>query len=140
MASDREVLREVWEGKLPVCFKLDPDEVADLQQPDPFYLMVPRLSYFPLGKSCVFWDFLIVTTALASVTDKVRKHFQKHISTDKQDQEMWLEYNGQPMKWHFPIGVLYDLLVDTDTETLPWVITVHFDKFPETKIYRFSNK
>lgn len=57
MASDREVLREVWEGKLPVCFKLDPDEVADLQQPDPFYLMVPRLSYFPLGKSPVFWGF-----------------------------------------------------------------------------------
>lgn len=69
MASDREVLREVWEGKLPVCFKLDPDEVADLQQPDPFYLMVPRLSYFPLGKSSVF-GFFFVTTALAPFSDR----------------------------------------------------------------------
>lgn len=48
MANDREVLREIWEGKLPVCFKLDEDEVFELQQPDPFYLMVPRLSYFPI--------------------------------------------------------------------------------------------
>ncbi|KAL1506779.1 hypothetical protein ABEB36_006080 [Hypothenemus hampei] len=122
MANDREILREVWEGKLPVCFKLDPDEVVDLQQPDSYYLMVPRLSYFPL------------------VTDKVRKHFLKYISNDKQEQEIWLEYNNQPMKWHFPIGVLYDSMVDIEHETLPWVITVHFDKFPETKIYRFSNK
>ncbi|XP_030747753.1 autophagy protein 5 [Sitophilus oryzae] len=122
MAHDREILREVWEGKLPVCFKLNPDEVVELQQPDPIYLMVPRLSYFPL------------------VMDKVKKHFLKYITNDKQDQEMWLEYNGQPMKWHFPIGVLYDILVDTDNETLPWIVIVHYDKFPETQVYRFSNK
>lgn len=48
MANDREVLREIWEGKVPVCFQLDPEEVYELQAPDPFYLMVPRLSYFPL--------------------------------------------------------------------------------------------
>lgn len=48
MANDREILREIWEGKLPVCFKLDPDEINQVQEPDPFYLMVPRLSYFPL--------------------------------------------------------------------------------------------
>lgn len=48
MANDREILREIWEGKLPVCFKLDLDEINQLQEPDPFYLMVPRLSYFPL--------------------------------------------------------------------------------------------
>ncbi|XP_060535917.1 autophagy protein 5 [Cylas formicarius] len=122
MANDREVLREVWEGKLPVCFKLTQDEVATLQQPDPFYLMVSRLSYFPL------------------VTDKVRKHFLKYVSDEKQEHEMWLEYNGQPLKWHLPIGVLYDLIVDAEGESLPWVVTVHFDKFPETQIYRFSSK
>jgi autophagy-related protein 5 len=55
MANDREVLREIWEGRLPVCFQLNSEEVHSLQAPDPYYLMVPRLSYFPL------------------VTDKVRK-------------------------------------------------------------------
>ncbi|RZB38628.1 autophagy protein 5, partial [Asbolus verrucosus] len=121
MANDREVLREVWEGKLPIAFKLDPDEVVELQQPDHFYLMVPRLSYFPL------------------VTDKVRKHFLRYVANDKQDREMWLEYDGQPIKWHYPIGVLFDLLITSDDQ-LPWNITVHFDKFPENQIYRFSNK
>lgn len=48
MANDREVLREIWEGRLPVCFQLNPDEVFGLRAPDPYYLMVPRLSYFPL--------------------------------------------------------------------------------------------
>lgn len=48
MANDREVLREVWEGKIPVCFQLDSEEVSDIQPPEPFYLMVPRMSYLPL--------------------------------------------------------------------------------------------
>lgn len=48
MANDREVLREIWDGKIPVCFTLNSEEICDLQGPDPFYLMVPRLSYFPL--------------------------------------------------------------------------------------------
>ncbi|KAJ8961643.1 hypothetical protein NQ314_005895 [Rhamnusium bicolor] len=121
MANDREILREIWEGKLPVCFKLDSDEVTDFREPDPFYLMVPRLSYFPL------------------VTDKVRKHFLKYVANDKQEQEMWLEYNGQPLKWHYPIGVLYDLLFGPE-DVLPWNLTIHFEKFPETEIYKFSNK
>ncbi|KAJ3666310.1 hypothetical protein Zmor_001760 [Zophobas morio] len=121
MANDREILREVWEGKLPISFQLDPDEVVELQQPDQFYLMVPRLSYFPL------------------VTDKVRKHFLRYVANDKQDREMWLEYDGQPIKWHYPIGVLFDLLITSDDQ-LPWNITVHFDKFPENQIYRFNNK
>ncbi|KAF5286907.1 hypothetical protein FQA39_LY00440, partial [Lamprigera yunnana] len=117
MANDREILREIWEGKLPVCFKLDSSEVYDLQQPEPFFLMVPRLSYFPL------------------VIDKVRKHFSRYVDNEKQEQEMWLEYNGQPLKWHFPIGVIFDLYVGSDIQ-LPWNITVHFDKFPESQIFR----
>lgn len=48
MANDREVLREIWDGKIPVCFTLNSEETCELQAPDPLYLMVPRLSYFPL--------------------------------------------------------------------------------------------
>lgn len=51
MANDREVLREIWDGKLPVRFILNDEEVSDLQTPESYYLMVPRLSYFPL-----IWD------------------------------------------------------------------------------------
>lgn len=51
MANDREVLREIWDGKLPVRFILNDEETYDVQTPEPFYLMVPRLSYFPL-----VWD------------------------------------------------------------------------------------
>ncbi|XP_033227342.1 autophagy protein 5 [Belonocnema kinseyi] len=120
MANDREVLREIWEGKVPVCFQLDSEEVSELQAPDPFYLMVPRLSYFPL------------------CTDKVRKHFMRHIQQEKQDNEMWLEFNGIPLKWHFPIGVLLDLY-GNDIQ-LPWNIVVHFDKFPENVLMHCQNK
>ena len=42
MADDREVLRELWDGRLPIRFSLAPDEVVSMEQPDPIYLMVPR--------------------------------------------------------------------------------------------------
>lgn len=60
MANDREVLREIWEGKLPVCFQIHPEEVYALQAPDPFYLMVPRLSYFPLVTDKVKFETLFL--------------------------------------------------------------------------------
>lgn len=52
---------------------------------------------------------------------------------------MWLEFNGQPIKWHFPIGVLFDLHMGNEPQ-LPWNLTVHFDKFPEECIFRCPNK
>lgn len=48
MANDTEILHYLWNGKLPICFKLDEQEIHGIQNPEPFYLMVPRMSYFPL--------------------------------------------------------------------------------------------
>lgn len=56
MANDREVLRIIWEGQIPVCFQADQDEANAVRQPENFYLMISRLSYLPL------------------VTDKVKQH------------------------------------------------------------------
>ncbi|XP_013776737.1 autophagy protein 5-like [Limulus polyphemus] len=114
MAEDREVMREVWDGRLPVCFRLSVEEVNTVQQPDPFYLMVPRLTYFPL------------------VTDKVQRHFSRHISEPDQGAEMWLDYDGQPIKWHYPVGLLFDLY--GLGSQLPWNLTVHFKNFPEEEL------
>uniref|UniRef100_A0A6M2DFH1 Autophagy protein 5 n=1 Tax=Xenopsylla cheopis TaxID=163159 RepID=A0A6M2DFH1_XENCH len=126
MANDREVLSQIWNGQIPICFKLDPKETVALQTPDSFYLMVSRLSYFPL------------------VTDKIRKHLIKYIPNDKQDEELWLESNGAPVKWHFPIGLLFDLYCATadrsEGSNIPWHLTVHFGNFPEKVIFRCPNK
>lgn len=51
---------------------------------------------------------------------------------------MWLEFNGIPLKWHIPIGVLMDLY-HNDIQ-LPWNIVVHFDKFPEDVLMHCHNK
>lgn len=59
MAEDREVLREIWEGKLPVCFTLATEEVSIPVTPDPFYLMVPRLTYFPIVTEKVTKEILL---------------------------------------------------------------------------------
>jgi len=119
MAEDREVLREVWEGRLPVCFSLSPEDQSTVETPEPCYLLVPRMSYFPL------------------VTDRVAKHFSVSITPEEGD-ELWLEYNGEPLRWHYPVGCLFDLL--TSQSALPWNLTVHFKKFPEKEIIRCQGK
>ncbi|XP_041350590.1 autophagy protein 5-like [Gigantopelta aegis] len=117
MADDREILREVWDGRVPVCFTLADEEVQTVETPDSFYLLVPRQSYFPL------------------VTDKVVRYLSKWVKEEDQ-QEMWLEYENQPLKWHYPIGVLFDLY-GADA-SLPWNIKVHFQDFPEDELLHCS--
>ena len=47
MADDREVLRILWDGRIPVCFTLNADEVFTLEQPEPFYVsLLAFMQYF----------------------------------------------------------------------------------------------
>lgn len=36
-SEDREVLKEVWDGKLPICFRLSDDE-CNSAEPDELYV------------------------------------------------------------------------------------------------------
>ena len=47
MSEDREVLREVWQGRIPVAFNLASEDVVSIT-PQTFFVMLPRLSYFAL--------------------------------------------------------------------------------------------
>ena len=38
MADDKENLRAVWDGKIPVCFTLATDEVFTVEQPEPMFV------------------------------------------------------------------------------------------------------
>ncbi|XP_055490981.1 autophagy protein 5 isoform X2 [Leucoraja erinacea] len=118
MTDDRDVLRDVWFGRIPTCFTLSQDEITE-REVEPYYLLLPRVSYLML------------------VTDKVKKHFQK-VMRQEDVGEMWFEYEGAPLKWHYPIGLLFDL--HASNAALPWNVIVHFKNFPETEILHCLTK
>lgn len=118
MTDDNDVLRKVWYGRIPTCFTLYLDELTE-REAEPYYLLLPRVSYLTL------------------VTDKVKKHFQKVMRTED-ISEIWFEYEGIPLKWHYPIGLLFDL--HASNTPLPWSITVHFKSFPSKDILRCQSK
>lgn len=53
MADDREVLREIWEGRIPVCFTLSQDEITTVEQPEPYYVSKAVIC-------CDFWYFFAI--------------------------------------------------------------------------------
>ena len=135
------VQRLVWSGQIPVRFDLASNEVTTYQSPRPMFVMVPRLSYFPL--------------LLARVIDYFEKYAPPMLgigsqnSTRNRVRNVWFESNGVPLRWHLPVGALYDVLVKpaqqkenildvTSTPSLPWRIVVHFQSFPEQRIVRFE--
>jgi len=117
MSEDREIVRAVWEGKIPVKFVLADSEIISLEKPQPFYIMMNRVFY------------------ITQVSDKIQRHFIEYINKKELD-EVWFEYNGCKLKWHYPIGLLYDLLASEDS--LPWVVTVHLTNFPGNELLRNS--
>ncbi|XP_018022480.1 autophagy protein 5 [Hyalella azteca] len=114
MSGDREILRRVWEGRVATCIKLAEEDLSSYGEPDPHYLMLPRISYFPL------------------VLEKVRKSFQRHVSPEFRDHEVWLEFDGIPLKMQYPIGVLCDVL-NTEGQA-PWMLRLHFSSPPASLI------
>jgi len=114
-----EVRKSIWQGAIPVVFTLTSNEVTALQPPEPYYLMAPRGSYLPV------------------VAEPVRDYLLQ--AAPARIDEMWFEFKGQPIKWHYPIGVLFDLLTASQLE-LPWGLTVHFQSFPSDKLMRCSSQ
>lgn len=118
---DKEVLREIWYGQLPLCFKLHPDDVSGMHRPEPYYMMVSRVTYFPL------------------ILDKVIKYFNRFMDQSKQtSSDMWLDYDGQPIKWHHPVGLSWDLF--GSNYDLPWKLILHFSEFPAKELVRCNTK
>jgi hypothetical protein len=50
-------------------------------------MMVPRLNYFT---NCL---------------EKIKAFFDEYVSQEGEFSDMWLEFNGQPLRWDIPIGV-----------------------------------
>jgi autophagy-related protein 5 len=70
--------------------------------------------------------------------EKIDNQFRRIAGADMQDIP-WLEYNGEPVKWQYPVGVLYDMMVKS-SEELPWKIHIRYKEFPKDKILYLDKK
>lgn len=77
MADDREVLREIWDSKLPVSFALAEEEVYTVKPPEPYYLMVcdftfrPGIKFHPISVNSLHVSQVPRLLYFPLVTDKV---------------------------------------------------------------------
>jgi len=122
VSEDREILMKVWEGTIPCLVHLAEEDASDPSNPPaPFCIMLPRQTYLPLA------------------SEKIKKHFSPHLKiTDNSTPDLWFSCNGTKLRWHYPVGLLFDLLSrfseDDQSSSLPWKLTVHFSQFPLKEI------
>eukprot|EP01113_Clastostelium_recurvatum_P035984 TRINITY_DN5072_c0_g2_i1.p1 TRINITY_DN5072_c0_g2~~TRINITY_DN5072_c0_g2_i1.p1 ORF type:complete len:340 (-),score=101.29 TRINITY_DN5072_c0_g2_i1:94-1113(-) len=124
--NDEHIKKSVWEGAVPISLNLSKDEVTTMQGTQPVFILASRLSYLPL------------------VTSTIRDHFAS-VAPAVVD-EVWFDYKSVPLKWHYPVGVLFDLYATQNNNNagghrpdLPWDLTLHFQGFPSSVLLRCPN-
>ncbi|KAI7874716.1 autophagy protein 5 [Lichtheimia hyalospora FSU 10163] len=122
LTIDDDVCRHVWNGKIAIQITLDPAEAAD-KETEPIFIEALRFSYMPL----ITQEIYPIFTGLGVVTNDDE-------SNEDQSKQVWYDFQGQPLKWHYPIGLLYDM--HDPRPELPWQITVHFRNFPAGTLLR----
>ncbi|EEA21833.1 hypothetical protein EYB25_006922 [Talaromyces marneffei] len=86
------IQEKVWAGKLPLEIVLAPSECRTYDQSDPYLILYPRVSYLP---------FLL---------PKLHSFFQPSLIHPECEPHFgWFSFEGVPLKWHYPLGLLYDL-------------------------------
>ncbi|KFK25942.1 hypothetical protein AALP_AA8G183000 [Arabis alpina] len=103
-----EAVKFVWEGAIPLQIHLHESEVASHPAPPPALVLAPRIGYLPL------------------LVPLIKPYFKDSLPPG--EDSIWFDYNGFPLKWYIPTGVLFDLLCAEPER--PWNLTIHFRGYP----------
>ncbi|KAI8930239.1 autophagy protein Apg5-domain-containing protein [Entophlyctis helioformis] len=133
----REPRRRVWDGCVPLQIALQTATTAAAPhaQPRVHHMLVPRGSYLPL----IVPDLLRVLPAVSStaagsgsgaVSGAVSGSGAGPSQPAVDASSVWFDADGIPLKWHYPVGLLYDIhisqaLAAGRTVPAPWSITAH---------------
>lgn len=92
---------------------------------------------------------------------KLHRFYENNlIYPDVSPADAWLEYEGVPLKWHYPLGLLYDLYSgaepyypsngtanqegsgadDEGQNSIPWKLTVHFSDYPVEHLVKLDSE
>ncbi|KAI8621858.1 autophagy protein Apg5-domain-containing protein [Chytriomyces sp. MP71] len=125
--TDTATTNAVWCGRIPVIVSLaEADCDGRGPAPEALHIMALRVAYLPL------YAPLVKAHLLGARPDDV-------------GAEAWFSWRGIPLKWHFPIGLLHDMLSTTklppaaaalsDAAT-PWHIKLHITAYPVDKLFK----
>ncbi|PNS18965.1 Autophagy protein 5 [Sphaceloma murrayae] len=131
--------KRIWEGSLPLEIRLAAADCTSYDQSDPYLSHHPRLAYLP------------------SLLPRLHAFFRPYlINPEIAPHDTWLSFDGLPLKWHYPLGLLYDLFsgaspagyeaqsTSTSTltagpapeaSTLPWRLTIHYSLHPTELLF-----
>lgn len=125
-----EIQRFIWSATIDVQITLASTDSNQMEVPRHYYVRVPRNSYFPLHYPETlnyFKDYLLVPGW-------------------SERSEWWLQYEGVPLKWNVPIGVLYDTLTGLDPVKRAeeqarglWHLELRYRSYPDQEILPLPN-
>jgi len=114
-----EIQQELWKGEIPISISLAQVDIATVTAPMPYLLKAPRNGY------------------LMTLLNEAIEHFKEFAPPSVEIDNIWLEANGEPVRWDIPLGVIFDILADDNTE-LPWKLIFHFRNHPSQQIAKFT--
>lgn len=140
-----ELQRKIWQGSIPLEIRLAASDCRTYDDSEPYLVQPPRLSY------------------LAFLLPQIRTFFDSSlINPDAQAHDAWISIEGVPMKWHYPLGLLYDLYSgaepvnldkhsDGSSQTvdetvtragkpLPWRLTIHYTGYPGDQLIQLDSE
>ncbi|KAL9932557.1 hypothetical protein V8E36_008674 [Tilletia maclaganii] len=91
-------------ASVPLLIELADPPASETRSIAQYYCKVPRISYLPLLLPVLrkyFLEALLDEATLLSL----------------KEDSFWFEYNGQPLKWHWPVGLLYDVHTGNTADT-----------------------
>lgn len=140
-----DLQKKVWNGSLPLEIRLVASDCRTYDESEPYFIQLPRLTY------------------LALILPRLHAFFYPDlINPDVEAHEAWLSFEGVPLKWHYPLGLLYDLFsgaepVNFDQQNerdgsqshpaiettsagtpLPWRLNVHFTDYPTNQLIQLD--
>ncbi|RMD43929.1 hypothetical protein DV735_g1238, partial [Chaetothyriales sp. CBS 134920] len=132
MATAKPVLallqQRIWDARLPLEIHLARDESRQYASTPAYLTPVARLSYLP---------FLL---------ERLHRYFSPWLIADAatiSPEEGYFTFDGIPLKWHYPVGLLYDMYVlsvqgpaagtttqggKNENSNIPLVLTLHFNR------------
>ncbi|KAF2749257.1 autophagy protein-like protein 5 [Sporormia fimetaria CBS 119925] len=125
--------QSVWNGSIPLEIRLHKGDCITYDESEPYLVQFPRLSYLGL------------------LIPKLHSFFSRNlIYPDVDPFEAWLSCDNVPLKWHYPLGLLYDLYSGTEPHPgegrkedaeqpgLPWRLRVHFSDYPTEQLIKLD--